>query len=74
MITDAEIRATLASFVTAHGSQMAASKALGVSQTHVCNVVGHQRPIGTKILQGLGFRKVVMYEAAEAVDAVARSV
>ncbi len=65
MISETEIRAKLAQVVQEHGSQMAASKALGVSQTHVCNVVSQQRPIGTKILQGLGFRKVVMYEPVE---------
>ena len=44
------------------GSQDAAAKRLGVSGAYLCDVMKRRREPGPKLLDALGYRRVVVYE------------
>jgi transcriptional regulator with XRE-family HTH domain len=46
----------------AAGSQKAAAKRLGVSEQYLCDVLKGRREPGKKLLDALGYRRVVVYE------------
>lgn len=48
--------------VAYHGSQDAAAKQLGVSPQYLCDVLRKRREPGQKLLDALGYRRVVVYE------------
>ena len=47
------------------GSQDAAAKQLGISGAYLCDVMKRRREPGKKLLDGLGYRRIVVYEQVE---------
>lgn len=48
--------------VAGAGSQDKAARDLGVSSQYLCDVMKGRREPGKKLLDGLGYRRVVLYE------------
>jgi transcriptional regulator with XRE-family HTH domain len=48
--------------VASAGSQEAAAKRLGVSAQYLCDVLKGRREPGKKLLDAIGYRRVVVYE------------
>lgn len=49
--------------VAGAGNQKAAAKRLGVSEQYLCDVLKGRREPGKKLLNALGYRRVVVYES-----------
>ncbi len=47
-------------FVKAHGSQKAASEALGISEPYMVDLLKGRRPLTDKVLNGLGLAKQIV--------------
>jgi predicted transcriptional regulator len=65
-MTPEGLREMLRSLVTYEGGQSQLAKRLGVSPAYLCDVLASRREPGSKILKGLGCRRVVIYEIDEA--------
>lgn len=53
---------TLRKFVTAHGTQHAAAKALGVSDTFLGYLLRGRRKFPDRVLAGLGLSRRIIFE------------
>lgn len=62
MISHASLHRVLRAEVSFPGGQKAAAKRLGVSAQYLNDVLNGRREFGHAILQGLGYRRVVMYK------------
>jgi hypothetical protein len=60
--TPAALRERIRLVVAAAGSQDVSAKRLGISPQYLCDVLKGRREPGTKLLDALGYRRVVMYE------------
>jgi hypothetical protein len=61
MTTIEQIRQRMLRLITAAGSQRGAAAALGISQSHLCDILrGHRKP-GPKTLEALGLEEVTSY-------------
>jgi transcriptional regulator with XRE-family HTH domain len=54
----------LCELVDAEGSQQAFADSIGVSQSHLSDVMRGRREPGAKILRAMGLRRISRYEAA----------
>ena len=62
MLNEASLKAVLRAEVERDGGQKAAAKRLGVSAQFLCDVLHGRRGLTARLLRGLGYRRVVMYE------------
>jgi len=62
MLSEESVWNVLHAEVTRRGGQKAAAKRLGVSAQHLCDVFHGRRALSAKLLAGLGYRRVTMYE------------
>lgn len=61
-LTPQALRDVIATEVKAMGEQQIVARALGVSPQYLCDVLNGRREPGAKLLKGLGYRRVVVYE------------
>lgn len=59
------VRNRLQALVTQHGSQRAAAAVLGISQSHLFDLLSGRRKPGPKTLKSLGLEAAVTYTKSE---------
>lgn len=60
--TEAALLERLRIVVAGAGNQQLAARQLGVSAQYLCDVIKGRREPGKKLLDALGYRRVVVYE------------
>lgn len=59
------VRNRLAALVAQHGSQRAAAATLGISQSHLFDLLSGRRKPGPKTLKSLGLEETVTYTKSD---------
>lgn len=65
MLSERSVLLLLHSETRQPGGQKAAARRLGVSAQLLCDVIHGRRALSAKLLRGLGYKRVVMYERDE---------
>lgn len=64
-LTPAALKDALSIRVKACGSQRTLAREIGVSEPYLSDVLNGRREPGAKLLEGLGYRRVVVYETLD---------
>jgi len=54
----------LREFVARHGSQIAAARALGISQPYMSDIMNGRRDLSERIMKSLGLERVIVERAS----------